>query len=68
MTVDEAKDFLSAACKLTLFEQQQMREEIIDAFSDFWGSNPTMREFSAYTSGLLLAPEMLWLMARERTH
>lgn len=64
MTIDEAKALLTCACKWTVVEQQSKRESIILAFSKFWRSNPTMREFAAYTSGLVLSPEMLWLMVK----
>lgn len=68
MTIDEAKAFLTCARNWTVFEQQAKRESITLAFSYFWQSNPTMREFAAYTTGLVISPEILWLMVREGAH
>ena len=45
--------------------QQAHRDEIIAAFRALWRSAPTEPEFAAATAGLVVFPEMLYIMVRE---
>ena len=46
-------------------EQIEHRNEIIAAFRALWRSAPTEPEFAAATLGLVVFPEMLYIMVRE---
>lgn len=45
--------------------QIQGKTEIIEAFRDFWKSNPTEKDFYKYTNGLVLFPEMIYIMVKK---
>jgi len=46
-------------------EQQSNREIIIDQFREFWKLNPTIAEFKDATQGLVLFPELIYIMTKE---
>ena len=64
MNFEQAEVALRGFAKLSVPEQQALRSEIIEVFDLFWRSNPKKAQFCAACSGLVLAPEMLWIMVK----
>ena len=64
MTIDEAIDVLDEMCRLTSYEQNlsENRYRLIEAFRIFWASRPTEREYAAHTNGMVVTPEILYIM------
>lgn len=62
MNLDGAKINLKCCCNQTAEEQRENRRNIIRSFETFWDSKPSIEEFSEHTDGLLLFPEMLYMM------
>lgn len=55
---------LAGLSRLPTGEQQERREEIREVFRAFWKEEPSEKEFLIATSGIVLQPEMLFIMAR----
>ena len=53
---------LDEARGLPIARQQEERATIIEAFRAFWRGNPAEAVFAQHTSGLVLTPEMLYIM------
>jgi len=62
--IDEAKQFLKKMQKLSVSEQLNCCSEINNAFRLFWRSRPNIEEFSDYVNGLLLTPEIIFMMVK----
>ncbi len=62
--IDEAKQFLQKMQKLSVLEQRAYTQEINNAFRLFWRSRPMIEEFSEYIGGLLITPEILFIMVK----
>ncbi|KKK60534.1 hypothetical protein LCGC14_3023400 [marine sediment metagenome] len=62
--IDDAKQFLQKMQKLSVLEQKGYVQEINNAFRLFWRSRPTIEEFSKYIGGLLITPEILFIMVK----
>ena len=43
-------------------KQQANKKKIIAAFKEMWNTNPTEKVFADYTSGLVIFPEMIYVM------
>ena len=64
MNFEQAEVALREFASLSIPEQKARRTEIIEAFELFWRSNPKKAQFGGVCSGLVLAPEMLWIMVK----
>ena len=64
MNFEEAETRLRELAKLSVPEQQSRRTEIIETFDIFWASNPRRSKFGEVCSGLVLVPELLWMMVK----
>ena len=64
MNFEQAEATLRELAKLSVPEQRERRAEIIEVFDLFWRSNPKKAQFGEVCSGLVLAPEMLWIMVK----
>lgn len=65
MNLEEAKTSLQKYRVLPIEEQTLHREEIIEAFRTLWNSNPSEKEFSDHLSGIVLFPEITYIMIKE---
>lgn len=61
---EQAEASLREFTKLSIPEQQERKADIVEAFDLFWRSNPKRFLFGEVCSGLLLTPEMLWIMVK----
>lgn len=59
------KKILKEERNKSITEQQDNREQIIEAFREMWKTKPTEQQFSKYVSGLVLFPECLYMMVKE---
>jgi len=46
-------------------EQLEVKRRLVEAFRLMWKSNPSEKEFTHYTSGLVLFPESVYIMCKE---
>jgi hypothetical protein len=65
MSVEEAKKTLNKFRKSDGLTQHKFKNEIIEAFRVFWNSNPTEKEFAKYIGGLVIFPELSYIMVKE---
>lgn len=47
-------------------QQTRNRFKIVKAFKEMWDLNPSSEEFTKYTEGLLLFPEMLYYALKNK--
>lgn len=52
---------------MEIWEQEEHKGEIVDLFKDFWLAMPSESIFSNCTQGLVMFPEILYVMATWRT-
>jgi hypothetical protein len=51
--------------KLSIAEQTANKEEILACFQSMWFSKPSMEDFAKYTRGLVLMPEMIYMLVKK---
>jgi len=61
-----SKEFLKYMNKLSVEEQTIQKEGIIEYFREFWATNPTEEEFSEIMSGLVIFPEISYIMVSNK--
>ena len=47
-------------------KQRKYKISIITAFREFWGMNPTEEQFAEVIDGLVLFPEILYIMNKRK--
>jgi hypothetical protein len=62
------KEVLEKARKELLHEQLAHKAEIVEAFREMWHSSLTEKEFGEIVDGLIVAPEMFYIMVHDHTH
>ena len=50
----------------SVVEQHQNKELIVEAFREMWESNPNQKDFCQYISGLVIFPECMYIMVKQR--
>jgi hypothetical protein len=51
--------------RMPVVEQQINKQEILACWQEMWFSEPTIDDFAKYTSGLVLFPEMVYIMVKK---
>lgn len=64
---DGARAFLLEANTWNLIAQREHREKINQAFRTYWAGPATEEDFAQVTTGLVLTPEMLYIMSGRKT-
>jgi len=60
------RNILLKAQRQTILEQNDNRKEIIEAFRELWKSKPSEERFSILSRKIVLFPEMLYIMVKEK--
>ena len=68
ITLQQAKEHLNRVRILGIQEQRLEKAQTIDSFKVFWFSDPSELEFSEHCDGIVLHPEMLYVMTTHRLH
>jgi hypothetical protein len=66
MDLEEAKKTLNKFRKADRTIQHMYKDEILEAFRVFWSYDPSEKEFGEHIHGLVIFPEITYIMVKER--